>query len=130
MRTISKALIAAVVIALAGLTGASSDVRAQSSDGNQQQAQPRTDWSDQELQTFVQTAMSVRDVYAEWRPKMEKAENKEERKKMRKQANNAALKKVRASSLTVEEYTEINRAMRKDPEFFNKVRGMMKDARN
>jgi hypothetical protein len=128
MRTTPKAVLAASLIALAGVAGTPADGVAQSS-GSQQQAQPKTDWSDQKLQSFVQTAMSVRDVYAEWRPKMEKAESKEQRKQMRKQANDEALKKVRASSLSVEEYTKINRAMRKDPEFFNKVKGMMQDAR-
>jgi hypothetical protein len=129
MQTTAKALFAAGLIALTGMVGAPTAGLAQSSDGSQQQAQPKTDWSDQKLQSFVQTAMAVRDVYAEWRPKMEKAESDKQRKQMRKKANDAALKKVRSSSLTVEEYTQINRAMRKDPEFFNKVRGLMKDAR-
>jgi len=131
MRTTPKALLAAALIALAGVAGIPSAGLAQSSGSDsQQQAEPKTDWSDQKLQNFVQTAIAVRDVYAEWRPKMEKAESKDERKQMRKQANDAALKKVRASSLTVKEYTEINRAMRKDPEFFKKVKQMMKNARN
>lgn len=127
MQTTIKSLFAAGLIALTGVAAAPADGLAQSSD-NQQQAEPKTDWNDKQLRTFVQTATAVRDVYAEWRPKMEKAESKDKRKQMRKQANEAALKKVRASSLSVKEYTQINRAMRKDPEFFNKVKGMMKDA--
>lgn len=127
MQTTVKALFAAGLIALAGVAGTPADGLAQSS-GNQQQGEPKTDWSDKQLRTFVQTATAVREVYAEWRPKMEKAESKEQRKKMRKKANNAALEKVRQSKLSVEEYTQINRAMRKDREFFNKVKGMMKDA--
>lgn len=128
MWTTPKALLAAAVIALTGAVGVPQQATAQSSGNESQQAQPKTDWSDQKLKSFVQAAMEVRGVYKQWKPKIEQAETKEDRKKMRKQANSAAIEKVKASSLTVKEYTAINRAMRKDPEFFEKVKGMMQKA--
>lgn len=126
MRTSAKAILAAAAIATAGLGGLATPAAAQSSSGQQQQQQQvKTDWSDQKLQGFVKTAMAVREVYSDWRPKIKNAENKEEEKKLRKQANDEAVKVVKDSSLTVDTYTKINRAMRKDPEFYKKVRGMM-----
>ena len=125
MRTSAKAILAAAAIATAGVGGLATDAAAQSSSGQQQQV--KTDWSDQKLQGFVQTAMAVRDVYSNWRPKIKNAESDQERKQLRQKANDEAVKVVKDSPLSIDTYTKINRAMRKDPEFYKKVRGMMQN---
>ncbi len=123
MRTSAKAILAAAAIATAGVGGLVTPATAQSSSGQQQQV--KTDWSDEQLQGFVKTAMAVRDVYSNWRPKIKNAENDQERKQLRQKANDEAVKVVKDSPLSIDTYTKINRAMRKDPEFYKKVRGMM-----
>lgn len=125
MLTISRSLVVAVTLALAGTVGLPQNGAAQ--DSGSQQASPKTDWSDQKLQGFVTAAMSVQKVYSNWQPKINNAESSEAEKKMRRKANDAAVSAVKDSPVSVEEYTKINRAMQQDRELYKKVRGMMKD---
>ena len=122
MRMTTKATLLAGAMALGMAVAAPTGVMAQDS---QSQAEPRTDWSDQKLQGFVTAALDVQSVYEEWRPRIDEAENAENAQEMRQKANDSAVQAVEESPISVEEYTEINRAMQTNPEFYEEVRTLL-----
>jgi len=125
MRMRTKAPVAALAMALGLALAVPGAVVAQDAEG---QSAPKTNWSDTKLEGFVTAAVAVQDVYENWRPRIDNAENAEEQQKLRQQANDQAVSAVEESPITVKEYTQINRAMQTDPEFYKKVRGMLDEA--
>ncbi len=87
----------------------------------EQGAEPRTDWSEQELQSFAAAAVGVDEVFARWRDDIAEAETAEEANEMQQQASEEAAEVVEEEGLTIEEYNEINQAIQADPQLYEQV---------
>lgn len=87
----------------------------------QEGAEPRTDWSEQELQSFASAAVGVDEVFARWREDIAEAETAEEANEMQQQASEEAAGVVQDEGLSIEEYNEINQAIQADPELYEQV---------
>lgn len=127
MRRYAKTLLAAGALAL--LTAANvtpTTVAAQSSES--QQAAPKTDWSNKELQNFVAAATAVQEVFDQWRPRISNAENQEERNQMRQKANDKAIEAIKETGMPMKKYTEINQAVQGNPDLYDRVSKMMQNA--
>lgn len=91
-------------------------------------AQAQTEFSDQQLESFVVAALAVDDLIREWNPRIQAAENEEQATELREEANAALLETITATDgITVEEYQEIGRAAQADPELAARINEIYQD---
>jgi len=82
----------------------------------------QTEFSDQQLESFVVAAIAVDEVIREWNPRIQAAENEEQAAQLREEANAALLETIaQTEGMTVEQYQEIGQALQNDPELANRV---------
>ena len=85
-------------------------------------AQAQTEFSDQQLESFVVAALAVDELIREWNPRIQAAENDEQAAQFREEANAALLESItETDGITVEEYQEIGRAAQADPELAARI---------
>lgn len=85
-------------------------------------AQAQTEFSDQQLESFVVAALAVDELIREWNPRIQAAENEEQAAQLREEANAALLETIsETEGMTVEEYQEIGRAAQADPELAARI---------
>lgn len=85
-------------------------------------AQAQTEFSDQQLESFVVAALAVDELIREWNPRIQAAENDEQAAQLREEANAALLETItETEGMTVEEYQEIGRAAQADPELAARI---------
>lgn len=85
-------------------------------------AQAQTEFSDQQLESFVVAALAVDELIREWNPRIQAAENDEQAAQLREEANAALLETItETDGITVEEYQEIGRAAQSDPELAARI---------
>ena len=85
-------------------------------------AQAQTEFSDQQLESFVVAALAVDELIREWNPRIQAAENDEQAAQLREEANAALLESItETDGITVEEYQEIGRAAQADPELAARI---------
>lgn len=112
-RSLPAFLVAAVVAV--GATGAAS---AQSAE---ETMEPRTDWSQEKLESFAAAAVGVDEVFSRWREDISEAESAEKANEMQQTASKEAAEVVEDEGLTIEEYNEINQAIQADPQLYEQV---------
>ena len=82
----------------------------------------QTEFSDQQLESFVVAAIAVDEVIREWNPRIQAAENEEQAAQLREEANAALLETIaQTEGMSVEQYQEIGQALQNDPELANRV---------
>jgi hypothetical protein len=85
-------------------------------------AQAQTEFSDQQLESFVVAALAIDEVIREWNPRIQAAENEEQATQLREEANAALLETIsKADGITIEEYQEIGQAAQGDPELAARI---------
>lgn len=85
-------------------------------------AQAQTEFSDQQLESFVVAALAVDELIREWNPRIQAAENEEQAAQLREEANAALLETIsETEGMTVEDYQEIGRAAQADPELAARI---------
>jgi hypothetical protein len=85
-------------------------------------AQAQTEFSDQQLESFVVAAVAVDGLIREWNPRIQAAENEEQAAQLREEANAALLETIsETDGITIEQYQEIGQAARADPELAARI---------
>jgi len=85
--------------------------------------------SDEELQTFASAALEVREIGAEWQPRITEADSEEQAAEIQTQARDEMVEAVEQKGLSVERYNEITQQVRSSPELAEKVTTYMQEAR-
>lgn len=85
------------------------------------QSEPRMEWSEQELQSFASAALAVDEIFTKWRERIADAETAEEANAMQAEASTEAAQAVENEGLSIEEYNEINEAIQRDSELYDRV---------
>jgi Domain of unknown function (DUF4168) len=100
---------------------------AQGQPQGQPQAQPMTppDFSQQQIEAFVDAATEVQRVQTDLDTKAQAAQNPEEVAKLQQQAQQDASQAVEASGLTVDEYAAIAQAANQDPDLYAQIVDLM-----
>jgi Domain of unknown function (DUF4168) len=85
-------------------------------------AQAQTEFSDQQLESFVVAALAVDELIREWNPRIQAAENEEQATQLREEANAALLETIsETDGITIEKYQEIGQAAQSDPQLAAKI---------
>ncbi len=85
--------------------------------------------TDEELRTFASAALEVREIGAEWQPKITEAGSEEQAAEIQTQARDEMVEAVEQKGLSVERYNEITQQVRSNPELAEKVTAYMQEAR-
>ena len=95
-------------------------------------AQTQSEFSDEQLQSFVVAAVAVDELIRQWNPRIQGAENAEQAALLREQANAELVETItRTEGMTVEQYQEIGQAAQSDPELAARINEIyQKQARN
>jgi len=119
-----KPLFTPLALALvAGLGLAAPLAGAQSTGG---QAVEAAQIPDAKLESFVEAADAIRGVMDEHRPQLEAAETEADRQAMTETVNAEIVKAVEQTpGITLDEYVEIARAVRENPDLERRVRDLM-----
>ena len=83
--------------------------------------------SEEELKTFAVAALKVREIGAEWQPKIAEAASEEQAVEIKTQARDEMVDAVQDEGLTVERYNEITQQVRANPELAQKVTTHMRE---
>jgi hypothetical protein len=85
-------------------------------------AQAQTEYSDQQLESFVVAALAIDEVIREWNPRIQAAENEEQATQLREQANAALLETIsKTDGITIDDYQEIGQAAQSNPELAARI---------
>ena len=85
-------------------------------------AQAQSDFSDQQLESFVVAALAIDEVIREWNPRIQAAENEEQAAQLREEANAALLETIsKTEGITIDEYKEIGQAAQSDPQLAARI---------
>jgi Domain of unknown function (DUF4168) len=85
-------------------------------------AQAQSEFSDQQLQSFVVAAIAIDGVIREWNPRIQAAENEEQAAQLREEANAELLETIsKTEGITIDEYQEIGQAAQNDPELAARI---------
>ena len=91
-------------------------------------AQAQTEFSDQQLESFVVAALAVDEVIREWNPRIQAAENEEQAAQLREEANAELLETIsQTDGMTIEEYQEIGQAAQADPDLAARINEIYQD---
>jgi hypothetical protein len=125
MRHTRHSLILGIAAAL--LLVASPHAMAQEQPQGQPQGQPMTppDFSQQQIEAFVDAATEVQRVQTELDTKAQEAENPEEVAELQQEAQVEASQAVEDSGLTVDEYAAIAQAANQDPDLYAMIVDLM-----
>jgi hypothetical protein len=91
----------------------------------QQQPVPAPDFSQEQIEAFVDAATEVQRVQTELDAKAQEAQNPEEVAELQQEAQVEASQAVEDSGLTVDEYAAIAQAANQDPELYATIVDLM-----
>ena len=125
MRNTRHSLILGIAAAL--LLMAAPHAMAQEQPQGQPQGQPMTppDFSQQQIEAFVDAATEVQRVQTELDTKAQEAQNPDEVAELQQEAQVEASQAVEDSGLTVDEYAAIAQAANEDPELYAMIVDLM-----
>lgn len=89
------------------------------------QEMPAMDFSDADLQSFVEVQESLQEVRVKYSTLLEEAADQTEAQALQEQAGQEMVEAVEASGLDVDAYNQIAMALQQDPELQARVQGMM-----
>ncbi len=116
---------AALTLGSAPALAADSNSKA-AGDADQMSQQQQEPVSDAKLEQFAQAFQSIRSVRAEYGPKMQNAENEEERAKLVEEGKGKMKEAIRSSGMEVAEYKRIGRRLNEDKELQQRLQQVMK----
>ena len=91
-------------------------------------AQAQTEFSDQQLESFVVAALAVDELIREWNPRIQDAENEAQAAQMREEANAELLETIaKTDGITIEQYQEIGRAAPSDPQLAARINALYQE---
>lgn len=80
-----------------------------------------------ELENFVAAHSQVRQIRAEYRRKLQQAEQNEERERLREEGQQAMVAAIRGQDLDIERYKQIGLALQQDKELQSDYRKLMRE---
>lgn len=87
----------------------------------------RTDFTDSELQTFVEIQKDIGDIRNEYAGKLQSVQDQQKAEQLQQQARDELIKVVEEADLTVDEYNEIAQAYQVSPEVRQRVNEMVQE---
>ncbi|AWB33633.1 DUF4168 domain-containing protein [Orrella marina] len=90
-----------------------------------QQAAPATDFSDQDIKTYVAAAEKVNEITNEYRPKVQSAPSEADQQVLIQQADQDMVRAIRAEGISVDKFLQINQAVQVDQSLANRVTQMI-----
>jgi hypothetical protein len=85
-------------------------------------AQTQTEFTDQQLESFVVAALAVEELIRQWNPRIQGAESAEQAAQLREQASTELVDTInRTEGITLEEYQEIGEAAQGDPDLAARI---------
>lgn len=85
-------------------------------------AQAQTEFSDQQLESFVVAALAVDELIREWNPRIQAAEDEAQAAQLREEANAALMETIaKTDGITIEQYQEIGQAAQSDPQLAARI---------
>ncbi len=91
-----------------------------------QQQQPKTDFSKDKIESFVQARDEVKKVQKAYEQEVSQTKDKQKAQELQKKYTSQMISEVKDEGLTVQEYNQINQAMRVDKELREKVQHLSK----
>lgn len=91
-----------------------------------QQQQPKTDFSKDKIESFVQARDEVKKVQKAYEQEVSQTKDKQKAQDLQKKYTSQMISEVKDEGLTVQEYNQINQAMRVDKELREKVQNLSK----
>lgn len=89
------------------------------------EAAPAEDYSDAQLEKFVNASQQVAAISQEYTPKIEATSDQEDREKIFREADEKMVDAVEDEGLSVSEFNGINQALQQDPELEKRVTDML-----
>lgn len=124
---------AVVAMTATAIAGTPATAQAQQSQDSQGAQTSTPDFSENKLEAYADAVVQVSALVAEWRPKIQSAQQEQDKEKVRdlqKQANAELMKAVQdAEGITLDEYKRISQAVRQDKELYNRLQGMVQERR-
>jgi hypothetical protein len=91
-------------------------------------AQAQSEFSDQQLESFVVAAIAVDELIREWNPRIQGAENEEQAAQLREEANGALVEAItQTDGITLEQYQAIGQAAQSDPDLASRINEIYQD---
>lgn len=88
-------------------------------------SQPAADWTHEQLESFVEAALSVDRVVEKWAPQMDQAANQSEADAIRAKATAEAAQAIESEGITVAEYQQIAAAAEQQPALRDRLQQIM-----
>ncbi len=104
-------------------------VHAQAQSSTGQSTGQEQNYSEGELKTYAMAALEVQEVNKTYVAKLAQAERMEEKAKLRDAAKSQMVKAIRDKGITVEKYNSITAKAERDPELFQKISKLIKQAK-
>jgi len=116
------ATISAAFLATALASGAA--VAQQAEVPAQQAAPATTEYSDSQLQKFVNASKQVAAISSEYTPKLQAADDQQEQQEIYREADEKMVEAVQNEGMSVDEFNGINQAVQADPQLMERVQNM------
>ncbi len=85
-------------------------------------ARAQTEYSEAQLESFVDAAIEVNALIEEWRPRIDAAESEQQAAEMREQANEELAQVIdQTEGMSLEDYQMIGQAAQADPELADRI---------
>ena len=88
-----------------------------------QSADAQSQYSEDELKSFVVATMEIKDITDVYKPRIESASSSDKKAGLHKEATNKMISAIQSAGLTVDRFNQIATRARSDPEFLNKLEG-------
>lgn len=126
MNKLLISLAASMALLATGPVLAQDQQNQQSGDAMQgEQSAPQTDFSDKELEKFVNAQEGINGVRDEYMQKIESADDQTKAQELQQEANDEMVKVIEGEEMEIETYNSIATAYNSDPETRERIDSMM-----
>ena len=122
IRSAIDAFIVALCLGVLALGPAQAQTEQQQPPVQPQQEMQQTEFTEDQLESFVDAAVAVNDLIESWRPRITAAESEEQAAQLREEANEELAEAIeQTEGMSLEEYQEIGQAAQADPELSERI---------
>lgn len=122
IRSASGAFVLALCLGVLALGPAHAQTEQQPPPQQPQQEMQQTEFTEDQLESFVDAAVAVNDLIESWRPRITAAESEEQAAQLREEANEELAEAIeQTEGMSLEEYQEIGQAAQADPELSERI---------
>lgn len=122
IRSALGAFVLALCLGVLALGPAHAQTEQQQPPQPQQQQMQQSEYTEEQLESFVDAAVAVNDLIEDWRPRITAAESEEQAAQLREQANEELAEAIeQTEGMSLEEYQQIGQAAQADPELSERI---------